>query len=86
MKPREWVGCVVGVRAHAAAGFVGTHTGCVTIRRAWRRKRDGALTQVEYTTIGDTRRHRRRVVGVERVVGGMFASLRVLVLGAEVTK
>lgn len=81
MTPREWTGCVVGVRARAAAGFVGTHTGCVTIRRAWRRKRDGVLTRVEYTTAGDARRHRRRVVGVERVAAGRLAGLRVLVLG-----
>jgi hypothetical protein len=84
VKPREWVGCVVGVRAHAAAGFVGTHTGCVTIRRAWRRKRDGALTRVEFTRGGDAR-ERRQVVGVERVAEGPLAGLRVLVLGAEVT-
>ena len=47
MTPREWTGCVVGVRSLAAAGCVGTHSGCVTIRRAWRRRRDGVLTRVD---------------------------------------
>lgn len=81
MTPREWTGCVVGVRSLAAAGCVGTHSGCVTIRRAWRRRRDGVLTRVEYTTAGDARRYRRRVVAVERVAAGPFTGLRVLVLG-----
>ena len=46
MTPREWTGCVVGVRSLAAAGCVGTHSGCVTIRRAWRRREAPSEGQV----------------------------------------
>ena len=78
MKPREWVGCVVGVRDAEGNAWA------VTIRRAWRSKRDGRLTRVAFVN-GDpvARQHvqRRRVVAVERVATGALAGLRVLVLG-----
>ena len=57
MTPREWTGCVVGVRSLAAAGCVGTHSGCVTIRRAWRGARTGRLRRVALRHLG-----RRRVL------------------------
>ncbi len=77
MKPREWVDCVVGVRDDIGDEW------SATIRRAWRRKRDGALTRVVLVWgKGEMRReYRRRVVSVERVASGELAGLRVLVLG-----
>lgn len=77
MKPREWVGCVVGVRDPRGNAW------CVTIRRAWRGKRTGRLMRVAFVN-GDpvARQHVQRwtVASVERAVGTL-AGLRVLVLG-----
>lgn len=80
-RPREYVGCVVGVRSVVAAGFLGTHYGSATVRRAWRRKRDGALTRVVLAYGSERTEERRRVVSVERVAEGELRGLRVLVLG-----
>lgn len=81
-RPREYVGCVVGVRSVVAAGFLGTHYGSATVRRAWRRKSDGALTRVVLVWGESPERMtewRYRVRSVERHAGAVPE--RVLVLG-----
>lgn len=74
MTPREWVGCVVGVRDGETSSATDAHTD--TIRRAWRGARTGRLRRVTLRHLGQ-----RRVLAWYRTGDG----LRVLVLGAEVT-
>lgn len=84
MKPREWVGCVVGVR-YTSGGAL-SDVSYATVRRAWRRKRDGALTRVVLVWGDGTERereHHYRVRSVERHAGAVPE--RVLVLGDPVT-
>jgi len=50
MTPREWVGCVVGVRDGETSGATDAHAD--TIRRAWRGARTGRLRRVALLTFG----------------------------------
>jgi hypothetical protein len=69
-RPREWVGCVVGVRFGETAGA--SHIGVDTIVRAWRGSRSGRLRRVELRHHG-----RCEVLAWYRTAEAM----RVLVLG-----
>ena len=76
MRPREWVGCVVGVR------YPDGRESVATVRRAWRGARTGRLLRVEIVSgTGEARaaRGRWRVARVDRVAGGVPE--RTLVLG-----
>jgi hypothetical protein len=70
MTPREWKGCVVGVRDGETGGA--TEVGVDTIRRAWRCARTGRLRRVALRHRG-----RRGALAWYRTGDG----LRVLVLG-----
>lgn len=70
MTPREWTGCVVGVRDGETSGATDAYAD--TIRRAWRGARTGRLRRVVLRHFG-----RRRVLAWYRTVDGT----RVLVLG-----
>lgn len=77
MKPREWVGCVVGVRCPYDVQ-------AATIRRAWVGARSRRLRRVELVWgAGIERETPRRwtVASVERLPAGDLAGLRVLTLG-----
>jgi len=53
MTPREWKGCVVGVRDGETSGATDAHAD--TIRRAWRGARTGRLRRVVLRHFGRLR-------------------------------